>query len=489
MPVRIIEEREMMQRHNRTHCFPLKTVLGLLVMLAAASGFLFPVQAKTRKTNSKKSQQTVKSVRISNISGVYVMKAGSKYKLSAKVSYSGKGKKPSAPIKWHAGNTKIIRIGSTGVVEALAEGKTAVYASCSGKKSEKVKIIVGKPVSGIRIEGPGELYAGFTAELQAIVEPSDCAVSKLKWKSSDSSIATVSSTGKVKGKAAGKVVISAVSQDGHEVKGSISLKIKAIRKKDIRFVAHRGLSSMAPENTLAAFSLAGQAGFWGIECDVWETAPEVPSDPDTSRFAICHNPNVNAIYGVNRDIRSSRPSRLSSLRAKKGKNISRYPYEKLPFLEDYLAICRKYRIHPVIEIKTQQMSPESARRLVKIVRSFIPLEDVLFSSFYHGNLDEVKRAAAEYNENTGTVYIYNKRKSSPAPESLKSCYQAADRAAEKGYTYLDVSYGCLNKSFCTYADQKGVELYGSTTNTYAKLQSMVLDYNIRIMFSDWRLFQ
>ena len=98
-------------------------------------------------------------------------------------------------------------------------------------------------------------------------------------------------------------------------------------------------------------------------------------------------------------------------------------------------------------------------------------------------------AAAEYNENTGTVYIYNKRKSSPAPESLKSCYQAADRAAEKGYTYLAVSYGCLNKSFCTYADQKGVELYGSTTNTYAKLQSMVLDYNIRIMFSDWRLFQ
>ena len=32
-----------------------------------------------------------------------------------------------------------------------------------------------------------------------------------------------------------------------------------------------GLNSMAKENTARAFCLAGQYGFYGCECDIWET--------------------------------------------------------------------------------------------------------------------------------------------------------------------------------------------------------------------------
>ena len=39
-----------------------------------------------------------------------------------------------------------------------------------------------------------------------------------------------------------------------------------------RFVAHRGYSNYAPENSIPAFELAGKIGFWGIETDICETS-------------------------------------------------------------------------------------------------------------------------------------------------------------------------------------------------------------------------
>ena len=43
-----------------------------------------------------------------------------------------------------------------------------------------------------------------------------------------------------------------------------------------RFVAHRGYSNYAPENSIPAFELAGKIGFWGIETDICETSDVVP---------------------------------------------------------------------------------------------------------------------------------------------------------------------------------------------------------------------
>lgn len=43
-----------------------------------------------------------------------------------------------------------------------------------------------------------------------------------------------------------------------------------------QFIAHRGLNTEAPENTLAAFQLAGNAGFTWFECDVQLTQDGVP---------------------------------------------------------------------------------------------------------------------------------------------------------------------------------------------------------------------
>ena len=48
-----------------------------------------------------------------------------------------------------------------------------------------------------------------------------------------------------------------------------------IAPDSVRMTAHRGYSAMAPENTLPAFRLAGEYGFWGAECDTSPTADGV----------------------------------------------------------------------------------------------------------------------------------------------------------------------------------------------------------------------
>ncbi len=43
--------------------------------------------------------------------------------------------------------------------------------------------------------------------------------------------------------------------------------------KKPKYIAHRGWSSRAPENTLAAFRLAAKnSRFYGVELDVWEAS-------------------------------------------------------------------------------------------------------------------------------------------------------------------------------------------------------------------------
>lgn len=70
-----------------------------------------------------------------------------------------------------------------------------------------------------------EIAVGETIQLSAKVLPVNASVQEVRWQSSDESIASVSNTGVVTGKSAGKVTIYAVSTDGHNAKGRYELTI------------------------------------------------------------------------------------------------------------------------------------------------------------------------------------------------------------------------------------------------------------------------
>mgnify|MGYP003390161880 CR=1 FL=1 len=148
---------------------------------------------------------------------------------------------------------------------------------------------------------------------------------------------------------------------------------------NIEFVAHRGESYDAPENTLAAFQLAWDRSVSTIELDVHLTKD--------GQLIVCHDPNTKKTTGVEKAIKDSTLAELRTLDAGlwKGKQFAG---EKLPTLAEALATIPD-RGRCFIELKT---GPEVVPELVKAVAaSGKRPEQLVIISFNPESLAEAKR--------------------------------------------------------------------------------------------------
>lgn len=125
--------------------------------------------------------------------------------------------------------------------------------------------------------------------------------------------------------------------------GSYGLSNPLLRPAFPRVAMHRGFMSQAPENTIPAFTLAGQAGAWGIETDVWETTD--------GYFVISHDDDVSRMTDGTGKISEMTYAQTQECTIDAGSNIEQYPDQKMPLLEDYLKICRRYGCVACVEIK------------------------------------------------------------------------------------------------------------------------------------------
>ena len=151
----------------------------------------------------------------------------------------------------------------------------------------------------------------------------------------------------------------------------------------IRLIAHRGLSGVAPENTLPAFELAGENGFFGIECDVYMTAD--------GRWVIMHDGDTKRMCGKRKIISLSSYETLSFLEITNGANIEQYPNTKIPTVEEYLEICVKRGAVPVVEIKNGDCSEKTIKNLYDVVYSVDGVKDVIFISFKKQALESIRK--------------------------------------------------------------------------------------------------
>ena len=66
-------------------------------------------------------------------------------------------------------------------------------------------------------------------------------------------------------------------------------------ENNICYVAHRGYTKYAPENSIPVFEAAGREGFQAVECDIHETAKDKKGK---RRFVIMHDQNIKSYVWI-----------------------------------------------------------------------------------------------------------------------------------------------------------------------------------------------
>lgn len=182
----------------------MKRIKKLSVMLLCClllSVIAMPVSASAAKLNKK-------SISL-NVGKTYTLKAS-----------GTKGK-----ITWTSSKKSVATVSSKGVVKAKKKG-TAVITAKYGKKKLTCKVTVKQPVTTIRLnKTSASLKENETLALQATVSPNTANNKGVTWSSNNTKIATVSSTGVVKGVSTGTAIITATAKDGSGKKASCNITI------------------------------------------------------------------------------------------------------------------------------------------------------------------------------------------------------------------------------------------------------------------------
>ncbi len=132
-------------------------------------------------------------------------------------------------IIWESSNEDVAKVNKRGVVKAVAPGRAIITATANdqtnGIKKATCTVNVELAVSNISLSATDEtVLVGQSEMIQATIEPETAKNKKITWSSSDTSVATVSSNGTVKGISSGTAVITATAVNGVTSEYKITVK-------------------------------------------------------------------------------------------------------------------------------------------------------------------------------------------------------------------------------------------------------------------------
>ena len=172
-----------------------------------------------------------------NRTSVSLTKKGQTYQLTATASPSNATNKS---VTWQSSNTKVVTVNSSGNLTAVGNGSATITATAKdgSKKTATCKVTVKIPTvvkvnsvslnyTDVRLSSKGQ-----TLQLTATVSPSNAANKSVKWTSSNTKVATVSSSGKVTAVANGNTTITATAADGSGKKDICAVTVNIPKPAD-----------------------------------------------------------------------------------------------------------------------------------------------------------------------------------------------------------------------------------------------------------------
>jgi len=138
----------------------------------------------------------------------------------------------NSAVVWTSSDSSVVTV-EGGKIHAAAVGSADISVASTDGTLKKASVVIKvvdhiDKVTSIEITNVGtdtSVYQGDTITLQTQVGPSNATYKAVRWISSDETIATVSSLGKVHAIEKGDVIISAVATDGSDIKASLNLHV------------------------------------------------------------------------------------------------------------------------------------------------------------------------------------------------------------------------------------------------------------------------
>ncbi|MCR5485178.1 MAG: hypothetical protein K6F09_06255 [Clostridiales bacterium] len=121
----------------------------------------------------------------------------------------------------------------------------------------------------------------------------------------------------------------------------------AEESRELKITAHRGITAIAPENTLPAYQKAVELGYYSAECDIKLTSDE--------HWVLSHYSYIGWHFWQIGLIKNLDLETLRTYSYKNGRNFWAYDSLKIPTLEEFLDLFIGSETRPQVEIKQKRV--------------------------------------------------------------------------------------------------------------------------------------
>ena len=201
-------------------------------------------------------------------------------------------------VSWSSSDPSVATVNSSGVVTGVNAGTTTIKVTTSDggyiATCQVTVLATTIPVTGVLLDkSVMQVATGLTSRLAATVTPSNATNKGVTWRSSNSGIATVDSSGVVTGISQGSCVITARTDDGgYEASCTVSVVqpgSMSVEDTMVRSVATTASAELIAENMNAATITASCPASW-----VEEATIDASSSPYRVRLKISANSSSSA---------------------------------------------------------------------------------------------------------------------------------------------------------------------------------------------------
>jgi glycerophosphoryl diester phosphodiesterase len=180
---------------------------------------------------------------------------------------------------------------------------------------------------------------------------------------------------------AGPVVLAIIALAALAIGAAAFLTSRLDVKQDVAITAHRGASASAPENTLASFRAALDAGTDYIELDVQQTRDR--------QVVVIHDGDLMRMGNDPRKVAELSLAELQSIDIGR-KYAARFTGEHVPTLQQVIDLVRgRARIN--VELKYNVPDPGLAPAVVELLRRNDFIDQVVITSLDYAALKDVRR--------------------------------------------------------------------------------------------------